>query len=555
MPKIDYRRFIQDNFRIRNKKGEEIPFIFNGVQNRYYDILTEEYPDMQGIRENDLKARQEGFSSIIDAILTADFIMAELGHIPAVGGQIISHKEADTKPLFRRVDLFIDSFLQKANIDRKAFLKTDNKVSYIEGFRGSELFVGTAGAKTLGRGGTLQNIHWSECGFYPNTPVLNSRDLVIGAEQQVADGIGKIFRESTGESRIGFWPEEYFAGKEGLGDFRSRFFPWFENPEYSRPVPDGYIIQAEWEAKRKRFGLTREQIYWYIKKIESKLKPTERAKMVREYPFEDREAFLSSGSCYFDVNILNKYLSNTIEPMKEDLMYPSDPMLKQYRPIEKGEFFLVFADCSQGGSDANHVKFLSRNKLDFPLMHHRHGVAANMTEDIFPILEKIYDITGVPPTVAFERNNGGGSEMERLSSLNRSGKFNIFVMPKIGYGKSGGDEEKKDDDKEEEEDEKEKKLGWDTNKTTRPIMCGDGRNSIESKSFTIYDKETIEEMFTFIINERTGKPEADRGAHDDRVMSFFGTVQLFNRVSPPVTTKKKDYKQWDNFKQPEEFSL
>ncbi len=547
--RIDYKGFIEQYFMIRTKSGRVVPFVFNDVQNRYYETLVFDYPTMQGIRENDLKARQEGFSSIIDGIFTVDFIAGELGWIDPVSGQVISHKEAETKPLFKRIDLYLDSWLQAKNISRKRFLKTDNKVSYFEGFRGSELFVGTAGAKTLGRGGTLQNLHWSECGFYPNTPILNAKDLVTGAEQQVADGIGKIFRESTGESRVGFWPDEYFAGKDGLGDFKSRFFPWFENPEYSRDVPTGYIIPAEWRERMKRYGLTREQIYWYIKKIESRKTPKERDVMIREYPFEDRDAFLASGQCYFDTTILASYLSTVSEPIAKQKQFQDFPFISQYREIKRGEFIMIFADCAQGGSDANHAKFLSRKELDIPLTYHRNGVAAKMTGDMYQILQTIYDITGVPPVVAFERNNGGGSEMERLQAMNREGKYRIFTMPRIGQERKAaedGNESAEDDDTENST----KLLGWNTTGTTRPMMCGDGLDAIESKSFTIYDRETIEEMFTFVVNERTGRPEADRGAHDDRVMSFFGVVQMFNRVKPPSKVQQeKDYSKWENYQQ------
>lgn len=332
MKRLNYKSIIEENFLIKNKKGEIVPFIFNTFQKIYYGYLLNDYPTLEGIRENVLKARQQGSSSLIDAILTVDFIFSALGKLPVIGSQIISHKREEVKPLFSRIDLFLNSFLSKHKLQRKDFLKFDNHTTYMEAHTGAEMFVGTAGAKTLGRGGTLQNIHWSEVAFYPNTPVLNAKDLVVGAEQQVADGIGKIFRESTGNTTQDFFALEYKRGKENLGDFISRFFAWYLEKAYRREIPNDPIENAkiftpEYEKKMEKYNLTPEQIYWYIKKLEGKMDSKNQVKqsrdvltMKREYPFEDTEAFLMSGDCYFDLEALRFYLNDVREPMKINLL-------------------------------------------------------------------------------------------------------------------------------------------------------------------------------------------------------------------------------------------
>lgn len=322
---IDYKGFIEEHFSIKNKNGEIVPFIFNIPQNMYWEDLKNDYPTLQGIRENVDKARQEGFSSLIDAILTVDFIWSLMGELPIIAGQVISHKDKEVKPLFDRIDLFFNSWLMKAGYTRSQLLKQDNHSSYMAGFNsqyadlpGPELFVGSAGAKTLGRGGTLQNIHWSEVAFYPNTEILNAESLIIGAEQQVADGIGKIFRESTGNTRSDFFATEYFRGKEGLGEFKSRFFPWYVFTDYKKPVPEGFEFAEEWKLKMSKHGIKPEQMYWFIRKIGS---AKDRKKMIREYPFEDVESFLASGECYFDTESLKRYLDRCLEPMRENVIY------------------------------------------------------------------------------------------------------------------------------------------------------------------------------------------------------------------------------------------
>jgi len=323
---IDYKSFIEDNFLIIDEKGNKGSFILNDVQNKYYFQLQEDYGDnLSGLRENILKARREGFSSLIEGLFMTDFILSTLGKIPIISGQIVSHKAEEVTPHIRRSNLFLDSYLDKNGLSRKEFLKVDN-TTYIESISGAEYFVGTAGAKTLGRGGTLQNLHWTETAFYPNTEILNAENIVMPAEQQVADGIGKIFRESTGNTRVDFFAIEYFAGKEGLSEFKSRFFPWFDFSAYKREKPADFQFTAEHNNFMRTYGISEDQMYWYIKKVLDKkgasndgLDRIKKAK--REYPTTDVEAFLVSGETYFDSLAIEHYLNNVTEPIKEGLIY------------------------------------------------------------------------------------------------------------------------------------------------------------------------------------------------------------------------------------------
>src|SRR5687767_9336314 len=122
-------------------------------------------------------------------------------------------------------------------------------------------------------------------------------------------------------------------------------------------------------------------------------------------------------------------------------------MFRQYRSIESGEFFVVFADTSYGAGDYCAVQFLSKTKVDVPLVYHSKTIATNMTNELLPVLEKIHDIAGVKPIVAYERQNGGAFEMDRLAGLNRNNKFEIFRMPNRGNIDNPDPT----------------KLGWDTN--------------------------------------------------------------------------------------------
>ncbi len=198
-------------------------------------------------------------------------------------------------------------------------------------------------------------------------------------------------------------------------------------------------------------------------------------------------------------------------------------MFYLYRKLEPGEFILAGGDCAQGGADSNVCQFLSKTKLDIPLVYDRLGVAAQMTPDIFSALEQIHDITGVKPVVGLERNMGGASEMERFKVLNRNNKYDLFVMPITGDAS--------------EEEKEGTKLGYVTSEQTRPTLVGDLKNIIDVNGVHIYHKRTVDELFWFIINNQ-GKPEAMRGKFDNHVMSLGVVWQMFQTCVQPLSSQQ-----------------
>jgi hypothetical protein len=103
--------------------------------------------------------------------------------------------------------------------------------------------------------------------------------------------------------------------------------------------------------------------------------------------------------------------------------------------------------------------------------------------------------------LAYERNNGGLFEMERLAALNRQGKFDVFHMPTYGNATS----------------EDTPRLGWDTNTATRPNMLSDLKEAIDTRIVAVSDRLTIEELYAFVVVQTSSswKARAESVAHDD----------------------------------------
>jgi len=203
-------------------------------------------------------------------------------------------------------------------------------------------------------------------------------------------------------------------------------------------------------------------------------------------------------------------------------------MFRRYRSYQKGEFVVVGVDTSWGGTDYSAAQFLSKTNLDVPTVFHSRTTATEMTPKIHLELERIYDETKVKPVVAFERNNGGVAEMERLATLNRNDKYRIYVE-KSNVGTTDSIEDSV-------------KLGWTTSSASRPTMLSMLKEAIDHNLITIYDKPTVNEMFSFIISQTSSswKAQAESGAHDDLIISLAIAWQLYQSERPLI---KKEHKR------------
>ena len=200
---------------------------------------------------------------------------------------------------------------------------------------------------------------------------------------------------------------------------------------------------------------------------------------------------------------------------------------RRYRNPKLGEFFVVFVDTAWGGADYCAAQFMSRDGLDVPIVYHSKTIATEMTPLIHQELERIYDITHVKPVVCFERNNGGVSELERLATLNRQGKYTIYRQ-KTGQTP---------------------KLGWDTNSATRPVMLSQLKEAIDATLITLYDRPTINELFSFVVVQTSSswKAQAESGAHDDLIMSLAGVWQMYQTETPEVIHNQALYRHESMF--------
>src|SRR3990167_6302443 len=239
-----YRDYIQNHFLIDEPKaGKLVPFIFRPIQNKYYDELVRDYDIeknglTQPIREDILKARREGFSSLILALFAADDLVSE----NPTETLVISYKDDATKTFRRRYKLFVTScsarragysfeqiqqdftILDKMakevfSVDSDEFELKHNKAHF---------YCGTASARVGGRGGVVQKLLFSEAAFYPDSDKMTAKEIVDGTMRQVDIASGWIFMESTANGYGNYYEQIESAANKREHRFKSRFYGWQE---------------------------------------------------------------------------------------------------------------------------------------------------------------------------------------------------------------------------------------------------------------------------------------------------------------------------------------
>ena len=274
---MNYWKFIENNFSIKNKQGKVVPFVLWNTQDKYLINLREKYgEELVGVRDIVLKARKEGFSSFILALFATDFLISDF----PIASVCIADRKDETKKLFERAKFFIASACSKKGVTINDICDISNSNEIVNKENGATFWIGTAGARTAPRVESVQNLHFSEAAHFPDTDIITAREAIEGALQMVDQGTGKVFIESTANGYGNYYQTLWAKAEQGKSKFRPVFFGASE------------LYSPEWlKEKEKEF--------------------TSREMYLQEYPNTPEEAFISSGSKFFDTAAI-KWLQKDI---------------------------------------------------------------------------------------------------------------------------------------------------------------------------------------------------------------------------------------------------
>ena len=499
-----YKQFIEENFLIDEpKSGQLVPFKFRDVQNKYYNELIRDYDiENRGItnpvREIILKARKEGFTSLVLAMFAVDDILSE----NPTETLVISYKDDGTAAFKKRYRNYLLSYaardvgytveeIQKTpgilDAVAKSFLSVDANEFELRHNK-AHFYCGTASARIGGRGGTVQKLLFSEAAFYPDKKELRAKEIIEGTANQMDKESGWIFMESTANGDINHYAKTWQLSQGGQSRYKPRFYGWREmyTPEQFE------IIVSEFTDKRM---------------------------VPQEYPETPEEAFLSSGDRFFDPTIsANLKVENPLTVGNWN--YYGD-----YKP---GHRYILGADVSEGVKRHNSTVIIV--DMDFTFEVEGHLIQK-------PKVVAVYASNEIAPDLfAYEIKNGALRYGSCLAGVERNNHgFATLTVLKEQYFNIYRDENDK--------------LGWHTNLASKPKMMHDLRTAVHEGLIYVSDANLKQEIVGFPsvdLNTQNVDEEDETVGHYDRTIALAIAWQLRASAMPGYVGKVEDADRQQN---------
>ena len=274
-----------------------------------------------------LKARQWGGSTTTQIYM----MWLQFFHATGLNSLIIAHKGAISDEIKDMFDNAIKAYpvelLHKmgdtfsVNEPKMVGVGKSGSTSRVPQ-RNCKIKVGTAERPDGCRGGAYSLVHLSEVGIWKKTEGKSPEDIVRSACSGILlRPLTMIVMESTANGTGNFFHTEYKAASDPdtPSQFDALFIAWFQIEQYSIPFENSdrlkefalwlyenrendNVMTAREQSGRYLWwlwqkGATLEAINWYVKERSGK---NSHAVMASEYPSDDVEAFVHSGSMVFD---------------------------------------------------------------------------------------------------------------------------------------------------------------------------------------------------------------------------------------------------------------
>lgn len=520
---INTKQYIERYVKIRDKAGNIIDFIINEPQQRLYDIIKKLKKEKKPIRIVILKARQMGFSTITESIL-----FKETTTKFNVNTGIITHQDEATTNLFNMSKRIYDYLPD----EMKPSLKNSNAKELIfdneqgTGLK-SKIKCMTAGGKGVGRSDTFNNLHISELAFWPGDKKITLTGL-LQAVPNLPNTI--VIIESTANG-FEYFKEIWDKAVKGENDFIPLFVGWNELKEYVMPYT-GFELTLDEKELQIKYNLTLEQLSWRRWCIKNNC-GGDIETFKQEYPINPFEAFISTGSCYFNKEIIiNRikeiennqplkvgYFSYTLNENKiSNINWCDDEKgyIKIYMDVEKGHPYVLGGDTAGEGSD-NFTGLVIDNSSGKQVA----TLKKELDEDEYARQMYCLGMYYNTALIGIENNY----------STYPTKKIKEYRYPKIYL------REIEDNIAEKMQD----KFGFVTNKATRPIILSILKEILRDNVNWINDVEILKEALVFIKNEK-GRPEAQLDEHDDLIMGLAITyyIRTQQRYSVVIEKEKKE---------------
>ena len=313
---------------IKNKGGgDDVLFVLTYPQRKLVTKLEEDRRAGLPIRLILLKARQWGGSTTIQLYMA----WLQFLHKRGLNSLIIAHQGTASDEIKDMFDRMIKEYpiemLHKmgeaydANEAKMVGVGKSGSIHRIPQ-RNCKIKIGTAERPDSCRGGDYNLVHLSEVGIWKKTDGKSPEDIVRSACSGILlKPYTMIVMESTANGTGNFFHREYEAASDPAvpSQFKSLFIAWFDIEQYTMPFDkvsdvrrfalllyanrnNENVMSTREESGRYLWwlwekGATLEAINWYVHERAGK---NDHGVMASEYPSDDVEAFVHSGSMVFD---------------------------------------------------------------------------------------------------------------------------------------------------------------------------------------------------------------------------------------------------------------
>ena len=581
--KHDFYFFAYAYARIKNKDGgDDIPFLLNHAQIKLAKIFEQQrlHGDFGSILVILLKCRQWGGSTLTDIYMAWIQIFWKTNW----NSNIVGHQSTSATNVFDMYTKLINAIpmwlfyeLGERYGDDARKLKTSstqNNIKYLIP-RQCKIQTGSARNPESCRSADAAMSHITEEAFFPDTTEWTPAKVVKSAVSSinVTKPLTFIVRESTPNGRENEFHDEWVRAnsfdKDGkrLSIYTPVFVPWFEIEKYTLPFKSkdekaDFVIWLWKNREDEQYhgsyfwwlyeikGATLEGIHWYVNECK---KYNTLDDMRQEYPSDDVEAFLFSGTSVFDPYRLKE--------MEKDC--------KDVKPIFVGDiegdsYDAADLDCM------DNIRLVERSggplKVwaapdNSEIVKHRYVVGCDIggshkTSDFSDIvvLDRYDEIYGGIPEVVAEwhghcdadqlamrcaqiahfyndaflviENNTAYSRMNNTEG-NQSELFFPILLPLYRnlYNSSHSKLQKKR--------QKELKWGFNTNKNTKVAVVKTMARIIRDSGYLEREPAAIDECTYYLYYQQNDCYGAVAGKHDDRVMARAITLYVEKDMPAP----------------------
>ena len=493
---------------VLDKQGNLVPLKLKPAQRKYWDERTP--------ADIIVKAAQLGITTIVQAEYFMDAMV-----IPGIEILIVAQRDATATKLFEISDTFRmalpEGVRPRLNKDNTHVIEFDH--GHIKPGLKSSITVGSAEAKTFGRGRPNHRLLATEVAFYDDSSIQVIGGIVarmpVGKKGEV---ISRRVLESTADGQAGYFYETWnqaVATKEGsLGndaeptDLTPHFMPWWNEPEYTLPFDESGLDPARRALKeldeherwlKDTYSLTENQLRWRRWK-KSQLGAD---LFKQEFPENADEAFLPIGSNVFtNTKAIDAAALSVKEPLNSDYQ---DTGWHFWQGPEPGRPYIISIDQASGEGDRD----LNEKPLDFQIL-------------------SVWDAITLTQMALYRRRDVGARELAIECSKLAVRYNDALVVPERNLAQFGFDEWLYEYGVENiyihQMESGAYKLGYPMNPATKPALKDGFRDVLEVPGgMTIRSANLIREIRNYRWLRGSGKNRmgAPAGMNDDELVTAF----------------------------------